>query len=67
MISLKTLLALAVVGACTGCSTVSGAFTNEVTCGAEGKLLFTSFYGPVGISSKVDKSPVACADQGVKK
>lgn len=67
MISVRNILIFTCAVICSGCATVKEHFTNEVTCGAEGKLLYISFYGPIGLSSKVDKSPIACVDQGAKK
>ena len=54
---LITLLALATASG--GCMS-TGTFSNEVVCAESGQMRFISLYGPIGIASKVDSSPVKC-------
>lgn len=40
----------------TGCSSLSGQLVNRVACtAAADKLLYVSFYGPIGVASVVDE------------
>jgi len=69
--SQRQLILVAFLGLATlsgGCAN-TGTFNNEVVCGEAGTLRFISFYGPVGVAAKVDKSAVKCSDttQGVSK
>jgi hypothetical protein len=55
--TLIALLGLAALSS--GCAN-TGTFNNEVVCGEAGTVRFISFYGPVGVAAKVDKSAVTC-------
>ena len=60
------LFALATVSG--GCAT-STMLDNEIVCAEKGKIRVISLYGPIGIASKIDSSPIKCPvnSEGVTK
>lgn len=57
---MKSLAILLCVMVLSGCSSLDGKLTNEVVCAEGGKLRYISFYGPIGVATKVDSSVVQC-------